>query len=444
MNIQESLEKARDLAEVEPDDALRICNEVLNEDPENSVALFFIGYICLKAERYGMAYNILRRCAEVEPDRSQIWNNMGQCIDMWNPDLAISYYRKALECDPKNFLSIINHACVYLKSAKPHECVKLLDRALKMSPDSPAALYNKGLANLFLRNWKEGWEGYAHGLGEKNRIKRDYGVPDWDGVSPGTVVIYGEQGTGDEVMFLSCLPDLLKTNKAVIDTQERFTTLFARSFGIPTYGDRFKNSSTLIDVEKIDFQCPMGSLPGYYRNSEDDFPGTPYLIPDPERCVQYKALLDTFRGKKIGISWSGGLFGTGKYKRTFSPTDFEPFFGDDVTLVSLEYKKPDIDGLPIKHWDRATLQGVPFDETIALISQLDLVITACSTVVYLAGAIGVPCYVLVPSEPGYRYHLTGGFPWYNSVKLVRQKGGESFKRMITRVRHMSAVKAIAA
>jgi hypothetical protein len=75
---------------------------------------------------------------------------------------------------------------------------------------------------------------------------------------------------------------------------------------------------------------------------------------------------------------------------------------------------------------------------------LDLVITACSTVVYIAGGLGIPCYCLVPHEPMYRYHLEGNFPWYKSVTLIRQHNGEPFREMIKRVKHMTSIKIHAA
>jgi hypothetical protein len=436
MKTEESLLEARDLAETDPDQALRICNEVLNVEPENAIALFIAGFVMLKAERTGLAYNVFKRAVEFEPDKAQIWNNLGMCVDDYDPPLSIKYYEKALELDPRDAHAMVNQACCYLKSARPDSTIHMCNRALKEAPHFNAARYNRGLAHLFKREWKKGWEGFSYGLGEKNRIKRDYGVPDWDGRAEGTVVVYAEQGTGDEIMFCSCIPDVLKTNKVVIDCEPRLAGLFGRSFDVPAYGTRFLDKTPLVDEQEIHYQIAMGELPRLYRNSEAEFPGTPYLVADPEREIQYKALLDSMPGKKIGVSWTGGMRFTSNHKRTFTPQDYEPFFDDDVSLISLEYKAPEIEGLPITHWDRAVLKGVDFDETAALVSQLDYVITACSTVVYIAGGLGIPCYCLVPHEPMYRYHLKGNFPWYSSVKLVRQGNGEPFKEIVKRVHRM--------
>jgi ADP-heptose:LPS heptosyltransferase len=163
----------------------------------------------------------------------------------------------------------------------------------------------------------------------------------------------------------------------------------------------------------------------------------PYLTADPERCIQWRALFDTFKGKKIGIGWRGGLPNTGMKKRSLELEDFEPLLNDHDTFISLEYKPVDQSELyryGIKSYPRATAKGVDIDDLAALVNELDLVVTACTTTVYVAGALGIPCIVLVPDQPGYRYHLQGDFPWYNSVNLVRQMGTwrETIERLIKR------------
>jgi hypothetical protein len=126
------------------------------------------------------------------------------------------------------------------------------------------------------------------------------------------------------------------------------------------------------------------------------------------------------------LAWRGGSRVTGASRRSLELEDLEPILNDRDTFISLEYKPVDkflLDKYGIKSYPRATGKGGDIDDLAALVSQLDLVVTACTTVVYVAGALGVPCVVLVPDKPGYRYHITGDdFPWYKSINLVRQKG----------------------
>lgn len=436
--MNEKLLRAKSLAKDEPDEALRICNDVLNEEFDSDagqMALFMTGFIMMEAERYGLAYQIYQRCLQLKPNMSEIWSNMGMCLEEQDPEKAKKYFSKAVELDPRNHRAIANHALMCLQTGEPQKCIDMCDKALRLKPDLTAAHHNKGLAKLMLRDWS-GWKEYHDTLGVKHREARDYGVPEWEG-QPGTVLVYGEQGVGDEIMFASLLPKLLKTNKVVFDCDSRLEGLFKRTF--PTakvFGDRFKTESRAAD-EKFDYQCAIGQLAYHYIKSESDFDSYPFLKADPERLIQWSALLDTFPGKKIGVAWRGGLRNTGEKKRSLEISDLEPLLVSGNTYISLEYKdvpRETLNKYGLKSYPRATDKGGDIDDLAAIIGGLDMVITACTTVVYVAGALGIPCYVLVPSSPGYRYHTRGEFPWFNSVKLIRQQKNESWRSVAKRAK----------
>ena len=422
--MEEKLKLAKSLAKTEPDEAMRICNEVIDEDmsgPYGQAALFMVGYLMMEAERYGLAYHIYERCAQLNPEISEIYSNMGMCLESFDPYKAIRTFQKAYQINPKNANAYANEGLLCLQTGKPEKCIELSQKAMDINPDLVSAKHNMGLAQIMCRDWAEGWKNYYDTLGVKHRERRDYGLPDWNG-EEGTVVVYGEQGVGDEIMFASCLPDLMETNEVIFDCDSRLEGLFKRSFDCKVYGTRFSQTTPLLDENKIDYQCAIGQLPYFYRRTEESFPGKPFLKTDPERSLQWRALFDTFKGRKIGIAWSGGLPNTGMKRRTFEPEDFEPLFNDEDTFISLEYKPVDeavLDKYNIKSYPRATAKGGDIDDLAALIGELDVVFTACTTVVYVAGALGIPCIVLVPREAGYRYHKTGNFTWFNSVELIR-------------------------
>ena len=242
--------------------------------------------------------------------------------------------------------------------------------------------------------------------------------------------MYGEQGVGDEIMFATCLPDV--KNEISFNTDKRLQGLFSRTFDFPVYGERFNDKLEM--NEQCEWQFPIGNLPALYRKRERDFPGKPYLKPDPERVLQWKSLFNTFKGKKVGIAWRGGLASTGKKKRSMELDDLKPLFNDNDTYISLEYKDvstAEIEKYGIKSYPRATGKGKDIDELAALVASLDYVVSCCTSVIYIAGALGIPCFVFVPSEPSYRYHLTGGFPWFKSVHLIRQKKGQSWGECVS-------------
>jgi len=412
-------------------EALMLCESFLSDHFDDVTALALAAQILYEMERLGLAQPLLLRAVEIEPTAGAIWNNLGLCYrDNSQWEEAERCLIKSLHCDPEHPNTLNNLAQLYVNMGQPHKAINFADRALKGDPKQPEAAFNRGQANLMLKNWKEGWEGYEANLGRhKGRSERVYGsTPRWDGTNGLNIIAYGEQGIGDELAFASCIPDLMKHNDVVIETDKRLAPLFRRSFGVPVYGTRYTPQVSWIAGHNIDCAVAFGSLPKFYRNTDDDFPGTPYLVADPLRRLQWKAALASLGEKpKVGIAWTGGKPNTGKGRRSIKLTDMLPILRQDATFVSLQYmESPEIAelegdyGIKIHHWPYAT-QTLDYDDVAALVAELDLVICVTTAVVHLSGALGIPCWVMVPKEPMWRYGLEGKSKvWYNCVSLYRQ------------------------
>ncbi len=317
------------------------------------------------------------------------------------------------------------------------ESINYANRALAENPELKDARVNRGMAYLALRRWREGWRDYAANENrDKNRKELNYNnAPRWDGTKGLDVVVYGEQGIGDEISFASCLPDLIRDSKSVtIECEKRNLHLFKRSFpGCDVHGTRYKDDRPWIEGRKFDAKIILGALGGFYRLKDSDFTGAPYLTPSPEHSRVWRAVLDSLGPKpKIGITWTGGIPKTGQHRRSVTLDTYAPLFkGIDADWVSLQYKDSDdiplIEdkyGIKIHDWEMGN-RSYNYDQTVALISQLDLVVSVCTTVVHAAGAIGKECWCLVPQAPLWRYLAQGqDFPWAKSVTMYRQKGRE--------------------
>jgi Flp pilus assembly protein TadD len=426
-----ALSKAKTLLENEKyDEAVKVANEVLSDDFDNAMALFMVGYAFLKAERYGLAYNIFQRVSQLQPERSEPWNNAGMCHqETWNLDDAEKCFRRSLQLEPGNQAAMANLALIYVNRCQPEEALKWTSRAEKVAQPSWESQDNKALALLMLRRWEEGWKAYRSTAGnQKQRQLRVYRQPEepmWEG-EKGSVVIYGTQGLGDELSFASCVPDAVEKADVILDCDHRLEGLFKRSFPkAKVYGTRFKDVKW---KEHVDYSLPIDCLPSLFRNSTEAFPGTAYLKADPERRIQWRALFDTLRKPVIGIAWTGGLNTTGKKKRSLKLEDLEPVLRSiDATWVSLEYRDRSDEirafaaktGIQVHEWKRAT-QTDDYDDTAGLVAELDLVISVTTAVIHLAGALGKECWCLAPSKPRFFYGLEGDLPWYKSVRMYRQ------------------------
>ena len=167
-----------------------------------------------------------------------------------------------------------------------------------------------------------------------------------------------------------------------------------------------------------------------------------WFVADPDRRVQWRALLDSRAPKiKIGIAWTGGTRQTGRKDRCLSLDNLKQLCdltGLPVFWVSLEYIEPDpeIKHIPIHHWRRGT-DTDNYDDTAALVKELDLIITVPTTVTHLAGALGKETWCLVPKHPNWRFGLTSDQNiWHSSVTHIRQGEDEDWSDVVGRVRLM--------
>lgn len=419
---------AHDLAEQgEPDEALRVASNILNDNPNEARALFLASYVFLQAERYGMAYNLLKRAADLVPKREQVWNNLGMCcMKMHKTAEAKQHLYKALQIEPKNYAAMNNLALIEVNEGNPKKALEYVHKSLKLNPAQWDVKETQGYASLMLGDWENGWDGYEAMVGNTKQRTAEprQDVPYWDGSQVKTLHIRGEQGIGDEISFASMLNDV--QSDVILECDKRLEGLFRRSFQkVMVQGSRFDKTAQL--PAKVDAWCLIGSLGWHYRTKDSDFSGEKYLKADPERKLQWKALLDSLGDKpKIGIAWTGGLKDTFSERRSLDLEQLLPILKQDATFISLQYRNPAQElaefeakhGIKIHHWARAA-EAVDYDETAALVDELDLVISVQTAIVHLCAGLGKQCLVLVPNKPNWRY-AQDRFPWGKSVEMFKQ------------------------
>jgi len=227
-------------------------------------------------------------------------------------------------------------------------------------------------------------------------------------------------------------------SRIILDVDARLENLFKRSFPDATvYGTREAKDLTWDEKDqKIDYSLPMLQLAEYFRNTTEDFPGCPYLQPDPDRALMWKSLFQSKGKTCIGIAWKGGIPRTGSRFRQLTLEQLYPLMKSvDAHWVSLQYKDstkeieafkkahPDID---IAEYPHACENKQDYDDTVALISALDHMVIMQTAVGHVAGAVGTPCWTFVPTNSQWRYgEGYEDFPWCKSVRLIRQnKRGE--------------------
>lgn len=422
------VEKAKNLHEQgKLRDAAYLYEHLLGAQPNDAVVLYLYGTLCSQIKQYGLAITLLRAATQKAPKLSEAWHNLGVTYrNEGHAEWARSAYRKAINLEPKNGDYIAMMSGAYINTGTPEAALTWADKALEINPDNCQARNNKALALLELGRYAEAWPYYRtrYELPHLVDNKRPYTCPKWAGEATRKLAIHGEQGLGDEIMYLSCLSEV--TGPAVdivIECAPRLRRVVERTFGVPCYGTHDELIAAHPDVTAY---LPIGDLPTFCRQTVDDFPGTPYLKADPALVSEYRDMLAHYgEGPYIGVAWHGGTKGTHQEIRNPPLAMWGEIRKAPATFVSLQYGEYGLDGaveLEIPHWQE-TIDDL--DRQTALIAALDLVITPCQTAVHIAGALGVTCWCLTPSSPAWRYGMTGDrMPWYQSVRLVRQKGRE--------------------
>lgn len=356
-----------------------------------------------------------------------------------NIQQAVLNAQRALDTEPTDIDARVTMGNMLRESGNLAASVTHFENALALNPNNAEAQLGLAFVYLLQGQFQEGWPLYEARRVTAESTERLINYPEWQGetLTDKTLLIYGEQGLGDDIMFASCYQEIISGGgKVVIDCEPRLASLFVRSFpqalvlgspryGIPTWASRAPN---------IDFKIPSGSLPRMSRTQWKDFPRHPgYLRPDQERVEIWQDKLRRLGpGLKVGIVWQGGMGKTRKASRSIPLDQWAPILATQgCRFFSLQHGNAirDVEtaqhaGFDVTHWEEAIGD---LEEAAALIASLDLVITICSTIVHLTGSLGKPVWVLAPHVPEWRYLLTGDeMPWYPSARLYRASAESAY------------------
>jgi tetratricopeptide (TPR) repeat protein len=440
-------------------DARKSLDAALRLNPRHVGAHTTYAGVREQQKRFAAAIEHWKAVVEADPGNAHAWCKLSRLTLRETQDdaLAMNFARRALELQPG--LAEVHSCIAQLLQFQGlcNEAVEECDIALRIEPDAHDAQMVRAFALLSLGKFDEGWQDYEM----RKRIYPIYAVrkhpyPEWDGTSLAgkRLLIYCEQGIGDEIMFASCVPDILGAGaKCVLECSRRLAPVFSRSFPAATVVVADQTSTDLAYLDELpqcDFQVAAGSLPRFLRGGREDFPTrSGYLSPEPEAQLRWRTRLDGLGcGLKIGVSWRGGVRQTSQVARSIDLALLLPIFElAGCHCVSLQYgeQEKEITGLRSSHgarleyWPQA-LQS--FDETAALASAVDLVVSVDTTVAHLAAAMGVPTWVMLPANAEWRYMVAGEtMPWYPAMRIFRRQRNADWVRVIEAV--CSGIQALA-
>ena len=416
------------------DDALPILENLLADDPNCAASLNFMGYIYLSVGKEQVAYQYFRRALQEEPNNKAVWSNFGMSAYELNRDQeALNSFMKAASIDHDYSPAYSNAAAVLVRQSRWEEGKKSAEMSLECDPSDKNASMNLAHCYLAVGDYENGWKYWGMSLGGKFRKEWNYGdEPRWDGSKGKSLVVYGEQGLGDEIMYVFCLPEVIADCERVyIDCDRRLEGLFRRSFPqAEVYGTRLVDHPEWLETAYIDARASIGSIPEFYRRKDSDFQRKPYLVADPERRRMWRALFDSYGKPVIGITTHGGGKMTNQDGRKIGIADWQPIFDKiDAVWVSLDYKG-NPDGVKAFDWATKTQDQ---DDLAALIAELDGVIGINTAALHLAGGLGTPIITLVSKHHQWRY-ARDPYLWSGSTELWYQ-GEKTWFDTLDRLSH---------
>jgi Flp pilus assembly protein TadD len=452
-------------------DAEAIAHAFARLQPESVSAHFNLGFVMQMANRHSEAVAPYRTALAIDPAFHSLRNNLAGALMQADPasdeasalleaaikqapedinswinlsmscsarnqiDRALEAGERALSNDPQNTLALSAHAHNLREAQRWDDAERCARKAVALAPDSVRNRLNLGMLLLLRGKFAEGWPLHElrwEGSSELEGKRPRFTAPQWAGqpLIGKTVLLWGEQGMGDLLQFCRYVPLLAEEvhrrgGRLAWNSFPQMGALLRRS--LAHHADAFSLDASIEKLPAHDFEFPMASLPLLFQTREDTVPAAPYLHADPEALGLWRKRLGGERRLKVGITWTGShehkrnpfrRVGIERYVQYFRGLDGVAFYSlqpgaeDDVAQARAA-------GFNIADY---TKELKTFDDTAAFVGALDLVVSVCTSVAHLSGALGQRTWVLLDVNPHWVWLLERtDSPWYPATTLYRQK-----------------------
>jgi tetratricopeptide (TPR) repeat protein len=436
------------------DEAEGVYRRALAVEPGQADCLHLLGMVAFQRGELEGAAELIGRAIAAKGDAAAYHSNLGNVLQAQGGLAeAAASYRRALELRPELAEAWLNLGNVLKAQGEVDASVEGYRRALALRPDLAEAAAGEATALLLKGEFTEGWRGFERRWETRDydTAARAYAQPMWRGerLAAGRVLIWGEQGIGDEVMFAGLVPDALRAvdsdalhmgNGLVLDCDARLMPLFARSFPeVEVVSGCSPQRSLELGVAA---HLPSGSLPGLFRGRAEAFAVTTlaYLVADRAERDRFRAKYAAGGQRVVGLAWRTNSKKSGR-SRSIELKGLGPLFAlAGIRWVSLQYGEHEALEREVAETgasvlvDRSVDQLVDIDRFAAQVAAMDLVVSIDNSTAHLAGALGIPTWVLLPHAPEWRWMLgCEDSLWYPAMRLFRQETMEDWGPVVERV-----------
>ena len=426
------------------EEAEKIALRLLQADPRAEDSLLILGACQSHLGRKHEALATFERALKVNPLSVDALNGHGNVlVDLRRQDEALEDYAHALRIAPNHSITLKNRGNALMSMKQTRLALESYTEA-RVHSASAISQWDESICRLSLGDFQEGWKQYESRWLEGARgAKLTSAKPWWDGKPlAGTLLVWGEQGIGDQILFAGMIPELARrTTSVLLAVDPRLVALFQRSF--PEINVIARDES--LPGKHFDAHMALGSIGQHLRAHWRDFPlnQAAYLLPDPIRSPAIRQRLGC--GKRIcGISWFSRNNEVAEEK-SLRLMDLLPLLAlENLQSVDLQYgdtvderrRLSDECALRVTHFDDIDNFN-DIDGLAALIAACDAVITISNTTAHLAGALGKPTFLMLPYSTGrhwYWHEDRDDSPWYPSIKIFRQSAPGNWDDVIVRIK----------
>jgi len=386
------------------------------------------GLIQNGCKNYNQAINLFKHALNLDKNNIEFMNNLAISYkDNGDLNQAKDILLGAMKINPGVALTFNNLGLVYEEANQLQKAIENYKKSHHLQ-ENFANSYNLGMAQLKIQDFKNGWKNYESrweiNSFRKKMIKTD--KPLWDGSECRSILVWGEQGIGDEIIYSSMLNDLKKycENVCYVCLSTKTISLFKNSF---------KNIKVLAmneisNDDFFDYHIPVASLGQFFRLDNASFEKyKKYLFAD--QTLKNK-LKEKFNKPLIGISWRSNA----SISKNIDLKEFKKLIDPNYQMINLQYQltakeTKELNTLGIKCLDLELFDDI--DTTAALVDCCEFVVTASNVNAHLAGALNKKTFLL--SASGVRqFHYwmspTSNSLWYPSVQIINQQNNGNWAR----------------
>ena len=407
--------------------ALATCDRTLAGDKPNVELLLKRGDILQRLHRFDDAVYTYNLALEIYVNNMvEVINRRGNALlNLNRPEEALESYNRALELSPRNAFLLYNRANVLQKLSSMDEALESYGRALAYEPGLAEAKMEQSHCRLRMGDYRRGFQEYESRWETTvlKSVKLASPKPLWLGeetLAGKTILLWAEQGFGDAIQFLRYVPLVAQTAGRTILRVPTLLKSLAQTLDCPV------SVITFEELPPHDFNCPLMSLPLAFGTTLESIPSAvPYLRSKPDRVEKWRNELGPRTRPRIGLVWAGRRREPINLTRDMDLEVLAPLTHLDVEIISLQKEIPDQDKTVLESMPQITRLGEKlsdFEETAALIENLDMVISVDTVVAHLAGALGKPVWIMLRHSGEWRWLLNrNDSPWYPTARIFRQQ-----------------------